>query len=217
MGGYGSGRSGWLPTIENGLKLDLRALRRQKLFKPDGNHRYTPLTWTNTYTRKEIATVGLTICAGSDDNWLRLNYSVTRSAEEPFEVSDTFQLDNFAQPFGGHRWYIICPTTGSRCQCLYLPRGATHFRSRLGFRCRLQYHSQQQNLPTRLMESGRGIAAKVLGAGPRAWREKYRDWNFPPKPPWMRWKTYNREFARWQSYEDRGLASLVSSILKRES
>ena len=163
MGGYGSGRSGSLPTIEQGLKLDLRALRRQKLFKPDGNQRYTPLTWTNTYTGEEIATVGLSICAGSDDNWLRLNYTVTRSGEEPFKVSETFHLENFAQPYGGCRWYMICPSTRTRCQCIYLPPGATHFRSRRGFRVGLQYQSQKLDRPSRLMETGRKIASRESG------------------------------------------------------
>ena len=33
---------------------------------------------------------------------------------------------------------------------------------------------------------------KVLKRGPPEWREEYTDWEFSPKPLWMRWKTYNR-------------------------
>ncbi len=214
MGGYGSGRSGWLPTIEQGLKLDLRLLRLQKLFLPDENMHYTPLTWTNSYTGEQVAAAGLSYCAGPDEKWLRLSYTVTRYGEEPFKLSETFQLDAFAQPYGGHRWYIICPTMGSRCQCLYLPPGATKFRSRRGFKSRLQYYSQKVDAPSRLMETGRGIARKVLRAGPPKWREKYREWDFPPKPPWMRWKTYNKHYARWEWYEQQADAYLAPWILK---
>jgi hypothetical protein len=41
----------------------------------------------------------------------------------------------------------------------------------------------------------------VLKKGPREWREEYEDWDFPPKPKWMRWKTYNRLDEKAQAYE----------------
>ncbi len=44
-------------------------------------------------------------------------------------------------------------------------------------------------------------AKKVLRKGPPEWREEYEDWDFPPKPKWMRWKTYNRLDEKAQAYE----------------
>jgi hypothetical protein len=41
----------------------------------------------------------------------------------------------------------------------------------------------------------------VLKIGPREWQEEYEDWDFPPKPKWMRWKTYNRLDEKAQAYE----------------
>ena len=214
MGGFGSGRSGWLPTIEEGLKLDLRSLRRQGLFRPNGALCCANLRWSYTSTGEEFANAKLSYCTGSAECWLRLEYTVTRHDGERIDVNDTFQLVRFAQPFGGFRWYIICPSTFARCQCLYLPAGATRFRSRRGFGVRLQYHSQKQSRPYRLLETGRGIAAKVLRAGPPEWRQKYTDWDFPPKPPWMRWRTYNRHFARWEWYEQQSDAHLAALVLR---
>jgi len=176
-------------SIEQGLKLDLRSLRRQGLFRPNGALCWVNLRWSNTYTGEETASAGFSYCAGSGENWLRLKYTVTRYDGEQIDVNETFQLVRHPQPFGGYRWYIICPSTRRRCQCLYLPPGASHFRSRRGFGVRLQYFSQTQAKPSRLMETGRSIARRVLMAGPAKWREEYRDWDFPPKPPWMRWKT----------------------------
>jgi hypothetical protein len=48
----------------------------------------------------------------------------------------------------------------------------------------------------------------------RAWRGKSKikgrlisdldpdDWDLPPKPKWMRWRTYERYVARFDRYED---------------
>jgi hypothetical protein len=44
-------------------------------------------------------------------------------------------------------------------------------------------------------------AKRVLREGPRAWQEKHEDWDFPPKPKWMRWKTYNRLDEKALAYE----------------
>ncbi len=214
MGGYGSGRSSGRPTIEQGLKLDLRLLRRRGQFCPDGHQYNINLQWTYTYTEEKIANVGMSYCAGLEEGWLRLSYTSTPYGGEPIKVNETFWLERFPQPFGGCRWYIICPTTNRRCQCLYLPPGATRFRSRQGFRVRLQYQSQKLDRRYRLMETGRKIAARVLQAGPQKWREEHRDWGFPPKPPWMRWKTYDRYYARWEWYEQQSDACFSPWLLK---
>jgi hypothetical protein len=52
-------------------------------------------------------------------------------------------------------------------------------------------------------ESAHGAAQaakRVLRKGPPEWQEEYSDWEFPPKPPWMRWKTYDRLDERAQEY-----------------
>ena len=130
------------------------------------------------------------------------------------DVNETFQLVSFPQLYGGYRWYFICPSTHRRCQCLYRPPSATRFRSRQGFKVRLLYYSQTQDRATRLMETGRSIARRVLFRGKREWRENYRDWDFPPKPPWMRWKTYNRHFERWEWYEAESDTCLSKYVLR---
>ena len=214
MGGLGSGRNSGRPIIDQGLKVDLRSLRRNGQFKCDGNHYHTQLHWTWSYTGEKVGNVRMSYCAGGEGSWLRLEYTATPYGEEPIRVNETFELERFPQPFGGHRWYVICPRTHRRCQCLYLPPGATRFRSRQGFGVRLQYLSQTYDRRTRLMETGRRIAAKVLRVGPAKWREEYRDWDFPPKPQWMRWKTYNRHYSRWEWYEQQSDADLAQWVLK---
>ena len=46
------------------------------------------------------------------------------------------------------------------------------------------------------------------------------DWNFPPKPKWMRWKTYRRYEERFERHEaqlDAGLEKLVKKLKLFES
>ena len=143
----------------------------------------------------------MTYCTTPGDSWLGLEYQITRDGER-IPVKETFRLERFDQPFGGYRWYLRCPQTGRRCQCLYLPPGATRFRSRAGVRARLQYRSQHQAPFDRILAQRDRAAAKVLRAGPADWREKYQSWDFPPKPPWMRQATYDRHFAEWERCEE---------------
>ena len=81
---------------------------------------------------------------------------------DPHQVGETIYLRRFPQPYGGYRWYFICPSSNRRCSVLLKPPGGRRFRSRRGFRCRLQYQSQrlapqhryQHGRPRRYLEKG---------------------------------------------------------------
>ena len=41
------------------------------------------------------------------------------------------------------------------------------------------------------------------------------EWDLPPKPKWMRWRTYNRHAERYDAYEDildRGICALAAKL-----
>jgi hypothetical protein len=45
------------------------------------------------------------------------------------------------------------------------------------------------------------------------------EWELPPKPKWMRWRTYNRLVEEFDSYEkilDRGIAELMAKFLGKK-
>lgn len=48
---------------------------------------------------------------------------------------------SIVQPFGGRRWWLICPDSGARTSTLYLPAGAARFASRQAHR--LGYRTQR--------------------------------------------------------------------------
>ena len=214
MGGSGSGRPATKPVIEDGLKLDLAQLRRKGLFIPDGNSHSVGLSWM-TSDGGLRASIGMSYSTGDDGRFLRLRYTVTpHYHDEPIQVEETFQLVSRPQPFGGFRWFVKCPQRQTLCQVLYLPPGATRFRSRKGFRSKLTYRSQSGGQYDRWLRAKERIKAKVLRAGSLDFRKEYADWDLPPKPRWMRWATYNCLSERWEDLEGK-IDSYLSPFMER--
>jgi hypothetical protein len=85
-------------------------------------------------------------------------------------------------PFGGLRWWFVCPRLNRRVRKLYLPLGGRPFRSRLAYR--LAYASQRETLGDRASRTTRKLCRR-LGGDPE-------DDSYPDKPRRMRWNTYNR-------------------------
>jgi hypothetical protein len=132
MGSSFSGRHSGAPIIEQGLKLDIRRLRKQGLFQP-GQCRQVSISWSS----------GSSVRLVFEPEAMRILYNANG-----LPVNDRVSLVSFPQPFGGNRWYFICPSTGKRCQCLYMPPGASRFRSRQAFSRRLLYLSQTLARPS---------------------------------------------------------------------
>ncbi len=106
-------------------------------------------------------------------------------------------LTTTVPPFGGVRWRFVCPRTGRLADKLYLPPGADRFASRAAFR--MSYLSQR-NGPMSRAQSGEARVVRKLGA-------TYERPNTPqpPRPKWMRRKTYDRlcaELEWWQGAHD---------------
>ena len=92
--------------------------------------------------------------------------------------------------FNGRRRWVACPGCEKRSRVLYGYRGA--------FRCRtchgLPYHSQYSNSLVRWLNGNDKLRRQI---GERLGREFDGDDDFPPKPPKMRWRTYQRLTAAW--------------------
>jgi hypothetical protein len=61
---------------------------------------------------------------GKASGRVRLKYTTTRLDGEQRESDYWIQLETTPQPFGGRRWWFVCPRTGRRAAKLYLPNGA---------------------------------------------------------------------------------------------
>lgn len=112
--------------------------------------------------------------------------------------------------FGGKQWYFRCPRTGRLASVLWRPPGARWFACRQAWGRRVvAYESQFLDATGRAHLGQRRVKNRLIGnLDPDAW-----DW--PPKPKWMRWKTYNHYEAKFDHYEevlDYGCIELVSKL-----
>jgi hypothetical protein len=92
---------------------------------------------------------------------------------------------------GGVRWLWICPATGRHVRHLYLPCGGVQFLSRAAYRLRWA-----STCATALDRSHRRLARLAAKLG-----GEYQGFTHQPpdKPPWMRWRTYERLAAQWEA------------------
>jgi len=120
MGGYGSGRSGGGPTVEDGLTLDLGKLMHGRLFRP-GQAWDSSIVWTNTRTGEQISSIAYQAQLSEEHGRVRLHYTTARRNGEKHASDYWVELETTTQPVGGRRWWFVCPRTGARVAKLYLP------------------------------------------------------------------------------------------------
>ena len=204
MGGYGSGRSGGRATTESGLILSLSKLIRDGLFRP-GCAWGGSLVWTNTTTGERVGSIGYEAHLGQELGRVRLRYTTTRWDGERRESDYWIQLETTPQPFGGRRWWFVCPRTGRRAAKLYLPNGAFTFAARQAYR--LAYRSQREAPHDRALRRAFKLRGKLGADGGIG--------DYVPKPKWMRMQTYDRKLEEiWQAEEvvDAHLAAFVGKL-----
>lgn len=136
MGGYGSGRRTNRLTADECIQIRLPDLKRLGMVKRHCMHRQV-LTWR---------------CDGRISAQLTLVSDVhCREASPRLRVTGTVYgrhidcliwLDSMPLPFGGERWYALCPKTDKRCTTLVLPPGRSHFASVRGWD--VAYGSQRE-------------------------------------------------------------------------
>jgi len=205
MGGYGSGRSGGRATTDSGLTLTLSKLRRDGLFLPNCSQSGS-LVWTNTTTGERIGSIGYEAHLGQESGGVRLRYTTTRWDGERRDSDYRIELETTPQPFGGRRWWFICPRTGVRVARLYLPNGAYTFASRQAYR--LAYRSQRETPYDRALRRGFKLQAKLGGDGGIG--------DYIPKPKWMRWRTYDQKVEEICAAEEVVDAHLLGFLQKLE-
>ena len=118
-------------------------------------------------------------------------YTTTGWDGERREADYWIQLETTPQPFGGRRWWFVCPRTGRRAAKLYLPNGAVTFASRQAYR--LAYRCQREQPHDRALRRAFKLRGKLGADGGIG--------DYIPKPKWMRWRTFDRAMARIERAE----------------
>ena len=153
--------------------------------------------------------------AWSISNASRLGADMRHEHEGQFfiqmaDMEQTIILTPRRRAFGGHQWYFMCPYEDRCCSVLWRPPGASEFRCRQGWVTRVAYVSQFLDRDDRAHRGKAKIKTRLIGdCNPD-------EWDLPPKPKWMRWRTYNRYVERFDSYQailDEGVEELRAKLV----
>jgi hypothetical protein len=160
------------------------------------------MRWTHSYTGEEIASGLITAnMEGKYGGWLRILIG---------GLDQRIDLVTHSRHFGGRQWYFECPVTHRHCSGLWMPPGATRFCSRQTWGRQVAYASQFADPDNRAHIGKAKIKSQLIAdLDPD-------EWDLPPKPKWMRWRTYNRFVERFDRYEailESGVAELLAKLL----
>ena len=201
MGGLGSGRpSSGAPTCEGCLNIDLAWLRRRGMLQP------------GRLFRGHVVSVGRANGldhAGCAERRRAPDLPNERIATVRRSTSPSSSPSPTRPPCSAaSRQWLRCLKCGRGCRKIY---GGRYFRCRLCYR--LRYASQgESRRDQRALDRARKIAKRLHDRWGGATEEEY---DFPPKPPRMRWATYNRLEEQYDELENAADARWAVRIMTR--
>ncbi len=152
MGGINSGRkrSVHRGAVEQFPVIDMRVLKRAGLLKPDECTYYT-LCWQNKDLEKLEVRIFVDL---SDEN----DASIRIAGDVPAQRG---AIECVLCPYGGYRYYFLCPLSGDRCEQLFVVDNI--FASRKAHK--LTYASQSEDDLSRARRKARKLQKQVEGDG----------------------------------------------------
>jgi hypothetical protein len=188
---------------QQALRLDINWLLRRQMIAPGSATDPHAIRWVNSD--------GMVIASG----WISADMRNDIEGLLHTHIGDleqTITLVTLPRHLGGRQWFFACPATNRRTSVLWLPPGARQFASRYAWPGRVAYSSQFLTPMDRAHLGKERIKRRLIGdLDPE-------EWDLPPKPKWMRWKTYHRLVERFDSYEamlDAGALSRAGKLLRR--
>ena len=108
-------------------------------------------------------------------------------------INQTIRLVGCPRHFGGRQWYFVCPVQNRCVSVLWSLPGGRFFAGRKSLGKQVAYVSQYHSPGARAHYMKDKLCDRI--AGPEA-----DEWDVPPKPKWMRWRTYERLLKRFEKY-----------------
>jgi hypothetical protein len=188
--------------LESGFKLDLNRLARRGFIKPGAITGPVGIAWTDD-TGQQIASGYITAdMSGERAGWLRIRLG---------RLDQCIHLVARRRHFGGRQWFFTCPHLHSLATVLWMPSGADTFACRQRWGRHVAYASQFMDRVARGHKGAATIKSRLCSFG----SFDPNEWDLPPKPKWMRWRTYNRMVERFDQYEamvEEGLLGAVKRL-----
>ena len=186
--------------LQDGLKLDLNRLARNGFIRLGARSGPIGIHWYSIYWDTQLASGLITAdMSGPQEGWFRLQG----------DFNERITLVARPRHFGGRQWYFMCPAMNGPVSVLWRPPGASRFWSRQAWGRQVAYASQFSDPDNRAHLGKARIKARLIAdLDPD-------EWDLPPKPKWMRWRTYNRHVERYDAYEDildRGICALAAKL-----
>jgi len=188
--------------LENGFRLDINRLARRGFIRPGARTGPVGIRWTYNGEPWAIGWITADMQGewdGSFRIWLgNLDQRITLVARP--------------RHYGGYQWYFMCPRMHRRASVLWMPPGAREFCSRQAWRRQVAYASQFLSPTDRAWRGKERIKSRLIG------EFDPDDWDLPPKPKWMRWRTYNRQvdkFDRFEAFLDQECALAAAKLMLR--
>jgi hypothetical protein len=173
--------------LQDGLKLDLNRLASKRIIQRGALTSGSGISWTNPYWG-EVASARISAdMSGRSEGWLRVQLG---------SLDQRIVLVAKPRHFGGLQWYFVCPVKHRPASVLWKPPGAWRFCSRQTWGRQVAYHSQFQDQTSRAHLGKERIKSRLIA------NLDPDEWDLPPKPRWMRRKTYERYEMRFDRYEE---------------
>ena len=195
-------RPGYRARLESGLKLNLNWLIRERVVMP-GCQSLRPRVISWSRDGEEIATAEILF---NMEDFERSYLDIMIGS-----LDQRIGLVPLRRHFGGRQWFFICPFMNQRAMVLWIPPGARSFSCRQRWGRHVAYASQFLDRDNRAHRGKAKISSRLCRLGDFDPDE----WDFPPKPKWMRWATYKRaeeKFDRYDTTLDEGIIELVASV-----
>lgn len=154
MGGINSGRrrSVHCGCVEQFPAIELRILKRAGLLRA-GECTYTTFHWGNQAAEALSARIFVDL-SDTDDASMRIC-----GAEGDGAIAQRIAIECMPCPYGGNRYYFLCPLNGPRCEQLFLVDGIFASRKAHG----LTYASQSEDELSRARRKVRKLHRQVDG------------------------------------------------------
>ena len=186
MGGFGSGRHGGTVTAEGTASYIIAANSLTRARLQMGHC----ATGTLHFGEERFAVEAKVDTTDPSDPFIELTHQTRDDREGDRIVRDRIRLIWTVPTYGGRRWWFRCPRTYCKTTKLYLPNGGWHFWSRQAYG--LGYACQREGRFDRLQRRAAMLNRQLGGEGWGSWDSP------PPKPKWMRWRTYERKYEIWE-------------------